>query len=54
MDQNSHNYLTVEIMKNIPISKVHYEMLVEISKKSRTKPGELVEILIQDAYARKK
>jgi hypothetical protein len=54
MDQNTQNYLTVETMKNIPISKVHYEMLVELSKKSRSKPGEYVEVLIQVAYARKK
>jgi len=34
-------------MKNIQISKVHYEMLVALAKKARVKPDAYIEEIIQ-------
>ena len=41
-------------MKNIPISKVHYEMLLSISKKMRMKPEAVIEEYIQTAFNNKR
>ena len=40
-------------MKNIKMSSLAYEMLLELSKKKRLKPEQLVEQLIQIAYKSK-
>ncbi len=40
-------------MRNINISKVHFEMLNELAKRLRTKPASLVEELIQQRYGQK-
>jgi hypothetical protein len=40
-------------MKNIKMSSLAYEMLLELSKKKRLKPEQLVEQLIQTAYKSK-
>ena len=39
-------------MKSIQISNVHYEMLVEVSKKTKRKPEAVIEEAIQVAYNR--
>ena len=36
------------------LSDVHFQMLVDISKRCRMKPDSLLEKLIQEAYANKK
>lgn len=41
-------------MKNIPISKVHYEMLLSLSKKMRMKAEAIVEEFIQVEYNKKR
>ncbi|ABM79610.1 Conserved hypothetical protein [Prochlorococcus marinus str. MIT 9303] len=41
-------------MKMVKLSSVHYEMLVELSKKSRMKPDDYVEMLLQEKYNKKK
>ena len=41
-------------MKMVKLSSVHYEMLVELSKKNRMKPDEYIEVLIQEKYNKKK
>ena len=40
-------------MKSIQISKVHYEMLVTISKRLRMKPEAMLEELIQIQFNKK-
>ena len=39
--------------KQIRISDVHFQMLVDVGKRWRMKPDELVEELIQETYATK-
>ena len=39
--------------KQIKISGVHYQMLLDVGKKWRMKPDDLVEELIQETYANK-
>ena len=39
--------------KQIRISDVHYQMLLDVGKRWRMKPDELVEELIQETYATK-
>ena len=41
-------------MKMVKLSSVHYEMLVELSKKDRMKPDDYVEVLLQEKYNKKK
>ena len=41
-------------MKNIKISNVHYEMLVNCAKKLRYKPEQMLEELIQERFNSKK
>ena len=41
-------------MKMVKLSSVHYEMLVELSKKNRMKPDDYVEMLVQEKYNKKK
>ena len=41
-------------MKMVKLSSVHYEMLVELFKKSRMKPDDYVEMLLQEKYNKKK
>jgi hypothetical protein len=41
-------------MKNIKISSLAYEMLLELSKKSRSKPEEFIENTIKALYQNKK
>lgn len=41
-------------MKQIRINSLPYEMLMELSKKQRTKPEELIEQIIKQAYEKKK
>ncbi len=41
-------------MKTLKLSSVHYEMLVELSKKNRMKPDDYVEMLVQEKYNKKK
>ena len=41
-------------MKMVKLSSVHYEMLVELSKKGRMKPDDYVEVLLQEKYNKKK
>ena len=41
-------------MKMVKLSSVHYEMLVELSKKNRMKPDEYIEVLLQEKYNKKK
>ena len=36
--------------KSVLVSNVFYDMLLEVSKKSRKKPEELIETLIQSLY----
>jgi len=40
--------------KTIKISSLVYEMLLDISKKNRTKPEPFIEKMIQDTYNKKK
>ena len=39
--------------KLVKVSDVHYQMLVDVGKRWRMKPDELVEELIQETYANK-
>jgi hypothetical protein len=41
-------------MKNIRISSLSYEMLLELAKKSRSKPEEFIENTIKTLYQSKK
>ncbi len=41
-------------MKTLKLSSVHYQMLVELSKKNRMKPDNYVEMLVQEKYNKKK
>lgn len=41
-------------MKMVKLSSVHYEMLVELSKKNRMKPDEYIKVLLQEMYNKKK
>lgn len=41
-------------MKTLKLSFVHYQMLVELSKKNRMKPDNYVEMLVQEKYNKKK
>ena len=41
-------------MKMVKLSSVHYEMLVELSKKNRMKPDDYIEVLLQEKYNKKK
>lgn len=41
-------------MKMVKLSSVHYEMLVELSKKNRMKPDDYAEALLQETYNKKK
>ena len=41
-------------MKSVKVSSVHYEMLLELSKKNRMKPDKFIEQLIQITYNGKK
>ena len=41
-------------MKMVKSSSVHYEMLVELSKKNKMKPDEYIEVLLQEKYNKKK
>ena len=40
-------------MKMVKLSSVHYEILVELSKKNRMKPDEYIEVLLQEKYNQK-
>ena len=39
--------------KSVKVSDVHYQMLVDVGKRWRMKPDDLVEELIQQTYANK-
>ena len=39
--------------KSVKISDVHYQMLLDVGKRWRMKPDELVEELVQETYATK-
>jgi hypothetical protein len=39
--------------KSVKVSDVHYQMLVDVGKRWRMKPDDLVEELIQETYANK-
>ena len=41
-------------MKTLKLSSVHYEMLVELSKKNRMKLDDYIEVLLQEKYNKKK
>jgi len=41
-------------MKMVKLSSVHYEMLVELSKKSKMKPDDYIEVLLQEKYNQKR
>ena len=41
-------------MKMVKLSSVHYEILVELSKKNRMKPDEYIEVLLQEKYNQKR
>ncbi len=41
-------------MKMVKLSSVHYEMLVELSKKNRMKLDDYLEVLLQEKYNKKK
>ena len=41
-------------MKMVKLSSVHYEMLVELSKKNRMKPDDYVEMLLHEKYNQKR
>ena len=38
--------------KNVAISTLTYEMLVELSKKSRKKPDEYLEVMIKENFSK--
>ena len=39
--------------KIVKVSDVHYQMLVDVGKRWRMKPNDLVEELIQETYTKK-
>ena len=39
--------------KTVKVSDVHYQMLVDVGKRWRMKPNDLVEELIQETYTKK-
>ena len=39
--------------KRVKVSDVHYQMLVDVGKRWRMKPNDLVEELIQETYTKK-
>ena len=39
--------------KTVKVSDVHYQMLVDVGKRWRMKPDDLVEELIQETYTNK-
>ena len=39
--------------KSVKVSDVHYQMLVDVGKRWRMKPDDLVKALIQETYANK-
>ena len=39
--------------KSVKVGGLHYQMLVDVGKRCRIKPGDLVEELIQKTYANK-
>ena len=39
--------------KQVKVSDVHYQMLVDVGKRWRMKPDDLVEELVQETYANK-
>ena len=39
--------------KTVKVSDVHYQMLVDVGKRWRMKPNDLVEELIQETYTNK-
>ena len=39
--------------KSVKVSDVHYQMLVDVGKRWRMKPDDLVKKLIQETYANK-
>ena len=39
--------------KSVKVSDVHYQMLVDVGKRLRMKPDDLVKELIQETYADK-
>ena len=39
--------------KSVKVSDVHYQMLVDVGKRWRMKPDDLVEELIQETYTNK-
>ena len=39
--------------KTVKVSDVHYQMLVDVGKRWRMKPNDLVEELIQKTYTKK-
>ena len=39
--------------KSVKVSDVHYQILVDVGKRWRMKPDDLVEELIQETYANK-
>ena len=39
--------------KSVKVSDVHYQMLVDVGKRWRMKPDDLVEELVQETYANK-
>ena len=41
-------------MKQVRINPLPYEMLMELSKKQRVKPEEFIELLIRQAYEKKR
>ena len=41
-------------MEMVKLSSVHYEMLVELSKKDRMKPDDYIEVLLQEKYNQKR
>ena len=41
-------------MKMVKLSSVHYEMLVELSKKNKMKQDNYVEVLLQEKYNQKR
>ena len=43
----------VNMAKSVKISDVHYQMLLDVGKRWRMKPDELVEELVQETYATK-
>lgn len=41
-------------MKQVRINPLPYEMLMELSKKQRVKPEDFIELLIRQAYEKKR